>query len=469
MKRRDGDGVTTDHRSKALFVGLPTGEVYELFSAAVTAIPARKLQARGEDLSSFAAEAVGAVVIDGRRRTGSALQELTSAASDIAPAGKIILFVDAAADAKAVSDHPQLHAVFTPKIELQRLAWAIDEAQLLHDLLGTDANADPPCAKATDQIMVGSSRRMQEVFRKIRRFASSDAPVLITGESGTGKELAARALHERSAFADGPFVAINCGGIPGELIASELFGYEKGAFTGARETKRGRIETAANGTLFLDEIGDLPMALQTHLLRFLQDGAIERVGGLKTIHVPTRIVAGTNVDLDRAIDEGRFRADLFYRLNVLRLSLPPLRERDDDAVLIAQQLLRAMRQDHGKPRAALCPSAVAAIRAHTWPGNVRELISALRRGLTMCQRSRIRAEDLGIPRASELTPPSTLDRARADAERDAVVRALQHSGYRIRDAARSLDISHVTLYTLLKKHGLSPRYDGHAQPDGNRP
>jgi DNA-binding NtrC family response regulator len=302
----------------------------------------------------------------------------------------------------------------------------------------------------------------------VRRFATSDAPVLITGESGTGKELAARAIHERSAFADGPFVAINCGGIPGELIASELFGYEKGAFTGARETKPGRIETAADGTLFLDEIGDLPLSLQAHLLRFLQDGAIERVGGLKSIRVPTRIVAGTNVDLDRAIEEGRFRADLFYRLNVLRLSLPALRERQDDAVLIAHHLVRAMRRDHGKPNADLTPGAIAAIRAHTWPGNVRELISALRRGLTMCRRSRISAEDLGIPRVGAAEAPPTLEAARTHAEQEAIMRALQYCGYRVRDAARALDISHVTLYSLMKKHNLSARYDSGSMVERQR-
>ena len=309
---------------------------------------------------------------------------------------------------------------------------------------------------------------MREVFRMVRCFAATDAPVLITGESGTGKELAARAIHERSAYADGPFVAINCGGIPGELIASELFGYEKGAFTGAREPKPGRIETAANGTLFLDEIGDLPLTLQAHLLRFLQDGKIERVGGLKSISVPTRIVAGTNVDLDKAIEDGRFRADLFYRLNVLRLALPPLREREDDAVLIAHHLIQAMRSEHRKPKATLSPGAIAAIRAYPWPGNARELISALRRGLTMSRRSKITAEDLGIPRADGSAPPPTLEQARLTAEREAVAQALQFSRYCMRDAARTLDISHVTLYSLLKKHRLSPRYDGSAAPEETR-
>ena len=283
------------------FLGLPSGPVFDLFREATRGQPS--LVFDGTALTSCDEQIVCAVVIDGCSRLAPGLESSLRAAADAFPDARLILFIDSWPEARLADEHPQLHAVLKSDTEVTRLAWAIEDCHRLNTLLDNWTVVDDPRQRSGNEMMVGGSKAMREVFRMLRCFAATDAPVLITGESGTGKELSARAIHERSANAGGPFVPINCGGIPGELIASELFGHEKGAFTGATETKPGRIETAANGTLFLDEIGDLPLALQAHLLRFLQDGKIERVGGLKTIHVPTRIIAGTNVDLDKAITD----------------------------------------------------------------------------------------------------------------------------------------------------------------------
>ncbi|WP_101614019.1 sigma-54 interaction domain-containing protein [Caenispirillum bisanense] len=318
-------------------------------------------------------------------------------------------------------------------------------------------------AAAGEPCMIGTHSAMKTVFSNIRQFAQTDAPVLVTGESGTGKELAARAIHERSAVASGPFVAINCAGIPADLVASELFGYEKGAFTGALGRKIGRIESAAGGTLFLDEIGDFPLALQAHLLRFLQEGTIERLGGVGNIRVRARIITGTHVDLEAAVAAGRFRQDLFFRINVLRLHLPPLRERGDDVALIARYFIDRLKAEHGRPSARLATDAVAALAAHPWPGNVRELISAVRRGLTLCRNGRITAADLGL--AGGLPPDdrvATLEAARAEAEKHAIGIAMRHAGNRPAVAAELLGVSRGTLYSLFRKHCITASRSGGA-------
>ncbi|OYV83107.1 MAG: sigma-54-dependent Fis family transcriptional regulator, partial [Acidiphilium sp. 21-68-69] len=252
------------------------------------------------------------------------------------------------------------------------------------------APARRPCSAASrppgpgpERVMVGQSASMRRLFELIRRFAPVDAPVLITGETGTGKELAARAIHDRSNARDGRFVAINCAALPAGLIASELFGYEKGAFTGATARRIGLVEMAAGGSLFLDEIGDLPMDLQGHLLRFLQEGQIFRLGGREPVSVRTRVIAATHVDLRRAIGEGRFREDLFYRLNVLQLEIPPLRARDGDIELLAMVVLRAAARDLGLAVDGFSAAALAALCRHDWPGNVRELVSTVRRAAVM--------------------------------------------------------------------------------------
>ncbi len=244
--------------------------------------------------------------------------------------------------------------------------------------------------------MIGTGAAIREVFNAIRKVSNTDAPVLVLGESGTGKELAARAIHNLSARKSGPFVAINCGAIPENLIESELFGHEKGAFTGAHATRPGRVEMANKGTLFLDEMGELPLPLQVKLLRFLQQREIERVGGRTTIPVDVRVVAATNQDLKQAMAEGRFREDLFYRLAVIVLRLPPLRDRGGDLNLLAETLLQRSGEHYGKPGLRFDPAAISQIERHAWPGNVRELENRIRRAVIMTEGKSITAADLEL-------------------------------------------------------------------------
>ena len=251
--------------------------------------------------------------------------------------------------------------------------------------------------RRNEPVMVGSSPELLSVFKMIRKFAANEAPVLITGESGTGKELVAQAIHERSSYANGPFNPINCGGIPASLIASELFGHERGSFTGAHERKIGRIESAAGGTVFLDEIGELPLDLQANLLRFLQEKTIDRIGAQRPIKVDVRVLAATNKNLAEEVRAGRFREDLYYRLNVLEINLPPLRERGEDVDLLCSYFLREFAAEMKMSELRLSGSALAAIRSYSWPGNVRELISRLRRAAVMADSEEITSEELDLP------------------------------------------------------------------------
>ena len=344
---------------------------------------------------------------------------------------------------------------------------ACNDSRLLAALRAAVAGADGAGDGATGEPhMVGTSAVMRRVFETIRKFASVNAPVLITGETGTGKELVAQAIHERSAMAAGPFVAINCAALPATLISSELFGHEKGSFTGAYQRKIGRIEAAAGGSIFLDEIGDLPPETQVHLLRFLQDKTIDRIGGRQPIKVDVRIVSATNADLPRAIQEGRFREDLFYRLNVLRLELPPLRARGDDLDLLVHYFMRSFAQEMGRPVGQLSAAAARAIRGHAWPGNVRELISCLRRALAMSEGALIEAEDLGLPldeaplaglEATTAKTSLSLGQARQTIEKDLLGKALAHNANNIKRTAEQLGVSRVTVYRLLEKYQIDPR------------
>ena len=306
--------------------------------------------------------------------------------------------------------------------------------------------------------MVGASPVLLRVFDAIRRYAASNAPVLITGESGTGKELAARAIHERSAWKDGPFVAINCGALPTTLIGSELFGYEKGAFTGATSRKIGRIESATGGTVFLDEIGDLPFEVQAHLLRFLQESTIERIGGGKSITVNARVIAATNVDLRKAVADHQFREDLFYRLHVLTLSLPALCERGDDILLLANFFLQRFAEEIGREKLELSPDAQRFITAYPWPGNVRELIASLRRAVVMEEGATISIEALGLNAAlskkEPVSPAQGLNAVRATAEAALIRTTLERNGFNIKQSAKEMGISRVTLYRNIQKHGI---------------
>src|SRR5438552_4265122 len=260
--------------------------------------------------------------------------------------------------------------------------------------LGEPVSAATVTLDSATVFMVGNSPAMLEVFEQIRRFAACDVPVLITGESGTGKELVARAIHDRSRRAAGPYVALNCAAVPATLIASELFGYEKGSFTGATGRKHGHVEHAHRGTLFLDEIGDMPIDLQGLLLRFLQEGEILRVGGRQPIKVDVRVVAATNVRLREAIAAGKLREDLYYRLNVLTIHLPPLRERDGDIEVLATYFLRQIAHELRRDVEGFTPAAMALMLGYGWPGNVRELIATIRRAVVMANGRLIELSDL---------------------------------------------------------------------------
>jgi two-component system, NtrC family, response regulator len=303
--------------------------------------------------------------------------------------------------------------------------------------------------------LLGTSPPMQQVFTLIRKVAVSDAPVLILGESGTGKEMAALAIHRRSPRKDGPFVAINCSAIPETLLESELFGHEKGSFTGAHAQRKGRIESATGGTLFLDEVGDIPLQLQVKLLRFLQEQRIERVGGRQEIQVNTRVIAATNVELKKAINTGKFREDLFYRLAVVVLNLPPLRERGGDVRLLAQEFLRRNAANTGKDGLVLGKDAVQALESHNWPGNVRELENRLKRAVIMVEGKRLSAHDLELASSESASLNLNLKEAREAAERDVVQRALRKHSGKIAPAAGDLGISRPTLYELMEKLGLA--------------
>jgi len=304
--------------------------------------------------------------------------------------------------------------------------------------------------------LLGSGGRMQSVFDTVRKVATSDAPVLILGESGTGKEMTARAIHQRSARRNGPFIAINCSAIPESLIESELFGHEKGAFTGAHLQRKGRIELSSGGTLFLDEIGDVPLPIQVKLLRFLQEQTLQRVGGRQDIDVDTRIIAATNADMRKAMTTGTFREDLYYRLAVVQITLPPLRERDDDILLLARSFLQRFAQESGKTSLTFGPDALRALRHHTWPGNVRELQNRVKRAVIMSETRRIAASDLELAASGEAAPiGASLREAREALEREMISRTLRKHSGRISSAAAELGISRPTMYELMEKLGVA--------------
>lgn len=299
--------------------------------------------------------------------------------------------------------------------------------------------------------MLGTSAKTQELFSAIRKVATTDAPVLLLGESGTGKEKAALAIHVRSARRNGPFVAINCGAIPDTLLESELFGHEKGAFTGAHVQRKGRVENASGGTLFLDEIGELPLPLQVKLLRVLQEQRITRIGGREEIEIDARILAATNSDLKAAISQGKFREDLFYRLAVVAITLPPLRERGDDVRLLAQEFLQRFAAENKKDGLVFQPEALRALNRHVWPGNIRELENRVKRAVIMTDGKRISAEDLELTQALDSERVTTLKEARENLEREMILSVLQRHSGKITAAAQELGVSRPTLYELMGK------------------
>jgi len=303
--------------------------------------------------------------------------------------------------------------------------------------------------------MLGTSPQMQGVFSFIRKVATTTAPVLLLGESGTGKEMAALAIHRRGPRKDGPFIPINCNAIPENLLESELFGHEKGSFTGATMQRVGLVETAKGGTLFLDEIGELPPSIQVKLLRYLQEQRFQRVGGRQELTSDARLIAATNVDLKAGINQGSFREDLYFRLAVLVISLPPLRERGDDAVLLAEEFLQKYAAQNGKANIAFVPEALRAINRHPWPGNVRELQNRIKRAVIMADSRRITEKDLELSTGIGFSSSTTLKEARENVEREMVQRALKRNLGRISSAAAELGISRPTLYELMERLGIS--------------
>jgi two-component system NtrC family response regulator len=303
--------------------------------------------------------------------------------------------------------------------------------------------------------IISGAPEMLSVARTIERVASADVSVMLLGASGTGKELLARAVHEKSGRAKGGFVAINCAAIPENLLEAELFGYERGAFTGAVKTTPGKIELAQGGTLFLDEVGDIPLPLQVKLLRFLQERVIERIGGRAPIPVDTRIVCATHQDLDAMCADGRFREDLYYRLAEIVVRIPSLAERAGDAVLLARHFVSKFARELGRPVSGLAPDAVAAVDAHGWPGNVRELENRIKRAVIMAEGKTVTAADLDLGAKREEPLAINLRAAREVADRRAIRQALARTENNISGAARLLGISRPTLYDLLKQYRLT--------------
>jgi len=314
----------------------------------------------------------------------------------------------------------------------------------------------------SDGRIVGRSPAMQSLFRQIEKVADSSSSVLVMGESGTGKELVARALHLQSRRREGPFIRVNCGALAEGVLESELFGHEKGAFTGALRRKRGRFELADSGTILLDEIAEVPPPVQVKLLRILQEREFERVGGEETLSVDVRVIAATNRDLKAEVDAGRFREDLFYRLYVIPLRLPPLRERRDDIPLLCDHFLARLCREMARPPVTLEPEALNLLMVYEWPGNIRELENILERAIVLCEGSRVTPSDLPFTRR-DATPavrlPAAFQPLREvveEVERQMIARAMEAAGGVKTEAARLLDLKPSVLYYKLEKYGLLP-------------
>jgi len=302
--------------------------------------------------------------------------------------------------------------------------------------------------------LIGNSSVMCKLFKQIDKLSKEDFAVLIEGETGTGKELVAHAIHANSHRADKPIVAINCGAFPADLIQSELFGHEKGAFTGAYQRKIGRIESAQGGTLFLDEIGDLPIDQQVNLLRFLEEKSIERIGGNEKIPIDVRIIAATHVDLKNAVQSGQFREDLYYRLRVLQMITPPLREREHDIELLALYFFDEFSKKVRRMPKGFSEDALYALYQHDWPGNIRELMNCIRNAVIMSENRLLTVADLGLEKRKNERIAKSLEKARADADREAILNSIKQARYNMTRAAQDLGISRVSLYRLIEKYGL---------------
>jgi two-component system, NtrC family, response regulator len=340
-------------------------------------------------------------------------------------------------------------------VDMDVLRLIVQRAYQIHDLEAKNRALVSEQARMPLAGVIAMSESMMRVCRMIEKVAPTNATALLLGESGTGKELLAQALHALSPRAGQSFVAINCAAIPDTLLESELFGYEKGAFTGAVRQTPGKFELADAGTLFLDEIGDMPLPLQAKLLRFLQDRVIERIGGRERIAVDVRIVCATNKDLPVLIERNDFRQDLFYRISEVTVRIPPLRERPGDAVVIAQAVMERRGREHGRALRGFAPDALKAIQAYPWPGNIRELENRINGAVIMAEGKYIGADDLGLPADSPDLEWLNLRSARQRAESDAIRQALAVASGNLSKAAELLGITRPTLYDLLDKNGIN--------------
>lgn len=346
---------------------------------------------------------------------------------------------------------------FAKPFEPEILALTIERAFRLHDLQQENRRLQSMQQPDVLAGLITRDPEMLRICRTIEKVANANASVLFLGESGTGKEVLARGLHNASARRAERFVAINCAAIPENLLESELFGYEKGAFTGAVKTTPGKIESANRGTLMLDEIGDLPLPLQSKLLRFLQERVVERIGGRQEIPIDVRIICATHQDLKTLIKEGRFREDLYYRLADIVINIPPVRSRTGDAALLAHAFLRRFAEEQNRGDMVLGEDAVQAIERHAWPGNVRELESCIKRATIMADGKRLTADDIGLDGSGDAAAePASFDlrKIREEAERQAIVAALGRCDGNVVRAADLLGISRPTLYDLMHKLGL---------------
>ena len=340
------------------------------------------------------------------------------------------------------------------------LALLVNRAQHVYELERENQALQRATGNMPLDNIIAASPQMIKVCRTIEKIAPTDITTLLLGASGTGKERFAQAIHELSSRADERMVAINCAAIPDTLLESELFGYEKGAFTGASQQTIGKIEHASGGTLFLDEIGDLPMELQAKLLRFLQERVVERLGGRKEISVDVRVICATHQNLEQHIAEGKFREDLFYRISEMVVQIPSLKEREGDALVLAKAFLSRFSHDGGTGVRSFDGSALSAIENYEWPGNVRELESRVKRAVIMAEGSQVTAEDMELEAhiedtlKADSTMPFNLRTVREQAERAAIIQALAHSGDNITEAAELLGVTRPTLYSMLEKYGM---------------
>lgn len=345
------------------------------------------------------------------------------------------------------------HDFMVKPVDIDELKIILKRALYIHSLEADQARLQKTQGGQGFEEILGLSTRMQDVFATIRKVAATDVPVLITGESGTGKELIARAIHQDSIRRDKPFIPINCGAIPEALLESELFGHERGAFTGAHTQRNGRIEMAQGGTLFLDEIAELPLPLQVKVLRFLQDHKLERVGGRGVINMDVRVIAAANKCLKKLINEGKFREDLYYRIAVVNIDVPPLRERGDDMVLLAKAFLNKYSPERLRPK-SLSPEAIDTINAYNWPGNVRELENRVRRAVTFAEGPVVRPSDLGFGPFDDNNQNLDLKKAKEDLELRFVQMAIiKHNG-NISKAAEELGLSRPTVHHIIKKYNM---------------